>query len=376
MGSAKLTTADIIRRIEERNHDRCKVCADSELEIGGSVTVCCAICGAKRTFAVTTLLYTQKFNCLSCKEKASAQHRLETFNRLRGQYLEIAEPSGLVRSWREKTTVRCKTCGHTWALATNALLDPAKGKTYGGCPNCINRSFAKTHDEFIHELSVILPDVSALDEYVNNYTKIRVRNNRCGHEWSATPLSLLGGHDCQRCKRHNHFVELLKQRRPNTTLVSEYTDSRLYVRVKCLICGSEWDALASALLSHSTERCPSCVEKSRGERRVAEVLEQHNIEFISQHKFDNCCGVRPLPFDFYLPSYNLCIEYDGEQHFYAREFFGGGEAYQKRHRHDNIKNEYCRVNNIGLLRIPYTKFDSVEDIILNYISAEYYRATA
>lgn len=369
MSNVKLTSADIIRRIEEGNQGKCKVCTDSELTVGGKVTVCCTVCGAKRTFDVNTVLY-RKFNCTNCRAKASDQRKLEKFNRLRGQYLEIAESSGLIRPWTEKTMVRCKTCGYVWSLPANAILDPSKGQKYGGCPACINKSYAKTHDEFVCELSAVLPNVSVLDKYVNNYTKIRVRNNQCGHEWMATPLSLLGGHDCQRCKRHNHFVEILKQRRPNTVLLSEYTDSRLYVRVKCLVCGYEWEALASALLDYPSECCSNCAEKSLGERRVAETLELHNIEFIPQYKFDDCCITRPLPFDFYLPSYNLCIEYDGEQHFFAREFFGGENAYQRQLRSDAVKNEYCRSNGIKLLRIPYTKFNSIEDIILEYINSE------
>lgn len=375
MGNVKLTTTDIIRRIEEGAQGKCKVLEGAELKIGGRVTMLCTICDSKRTLDVNTVLY-NGFNCANCRAKASDRRKLERFNQLRGQYLEIMEPSGLVRSWGEKTTVRCKVCGYVWSLPTNAVLDPSKGKKYGGCPVCINKSYAKTHDEFVRELSAVLPHVSVLDEYINNYTKVRVRNNQCGHEWSATPLSLLGGHDCQRCKRQNHFIELLKQRRPNTVLLSEYTDSRLYVRVKCLVCGHEWDALASSLLGHPNEYCSNCAEKSLGEKRVAEILERHNIEFIPQYKFDDCSITRPLPFDFCLPSYNMCIEYDGEQHFFAREFFGGEKAYQKQQHRDAVKNEYCRSNGIKLLRIPYTRFNSIEEIILEYINSECYYASA
>ena len=54
----------------------------------------------------------------------------------------------------------------------------------------------------------------------------------------------------------------------------------------------------------------------------------------------------------------LClIEYDGEQHFKPIEFFGGEEAFQKQQERDQKKDEWCKENNIPLLRIPYTDYD-------------------
>jgi len=42
------------------------------------------------------------------------------------------------------------------------------------------------------------------------------------------------------------------------------------------------------------------------------ILERHNINFETQKQFDNCKYIKNLYFDFYLPNYNLCIEYDGK----------------------------------------------------------------
>ena len=62
------------------------------------------------------------------------------------------------------------------------------------------------------------------------------------------------------------------------------------------------------------------------------------------------------------------IEYDGEQHFKPIEYFGGEEAYQNRIKNDEIKNEYCKMHKINLIRIPYTLGeDAVEEIIVNII---------
>ena len=75
-----------------------------------------------------------------------------------------------------------------------------------------------------------------------------------------------------------------------------------------------------------------------------------------------------MPFDFYLPDYNICIEYDGEEHFQPVEFFGGEEKFQRRIENDEIKNNYCKNNNIKLIRIPYFDKAVIDDkYLLNKI---------
>ena len=70
-----------------------------------------------------------------------------------------------------------------------------------------------------------------------------------------------------------------------------------------------------------------------------------------------------MPFDFYLPAYNLCIEFDGEQHFKSIKHFGGEKRLSIQKIKDNIKTEYCKNNNIKLLRIPYYDFNNIEKIL-------------
>ena len=60
-----------------------------------------------------------------------------------------------------------------------------------------------------------------------------------------------------------------------------------------------------------------------------------------------------LPFDFYLPNHNICIEYDGIQHTQCSDFFGGVESFKKIIKNDTIKNRFCYDNNITLIRINH-----------------------
>ena len=96
--------------------------------------------------------------------------------------------------------------------------------------------------------------------------------------------------------------------------------------------------------------CPICIE-TKGETAIRVFLENENINFIPQKKFNECKNLYPLSFDFFLPDYNICIEFDGEQHFRVVEFWNNNlEENQLR---DGIKNKFCKENNIRLIRIRY-----------------------
>jgi len=111
--------------------------------------------------------------------------------------------------------------------------------------------------------------------------------------------------------------------------------------------------------------CPQC-NASKGERKISKYLEEQEIDYIVEKRFNDCKDVNTLPFDFYLPKQNTCIEYDGEQHFLPVEHFGGEHSLTKRKLRDNIKTEYCKINGITLIRIPYTE-TNIEEILRKHI---------
>lgn len=106
---------------------------------------------------------------------------------------------------------------------------------------------------------------------------------------------------------------------------------------------------------------------SNGECLAVEYLNKHNIKYIDQKRFDDCRDIYTLPFDFYLPEYNLIIEIMGEQHAYPVEAFGGQEKFESQIHHDKIKREYLKKNNIHCLDIWYYDFDKMENLILSKI---------
>lgn len=110
--------------------------------------------------------------------------------------------------------------------------------------------------------------------------------------------------------------------------------------------------------------CPNCNE-SRGEKAIAKYLDKNNISYYRQHKFSDCRNIFELPFDFYIPSKRMIIEFDGKQHFEPMVFFGGVENFEKLKLNDSIKNDYCEDNYINIIRIKYNQINNIEEILYN-----------
>ncbi|MFG6377338.1 MAG: hypothetical protein K1W19_03310 [Lachnospiraceae bacterium] len=139
------------------------------------------------------------------------------------------------------------------------------------------------------------------------------------------------------------------------TVIREVYD-KLYKRrmVLCLCdCGNEIICAVSDLTTGHTMSC-GCMCKSKGEKYVESLLKEFNILYETQKRFEDCKNKRKLPFDFYLPQYNTCIEYQGSQHYRPVEYWGGQEKFIVYQKNDSIKRQYCKDNNINLICLPYT----------------------
>ncbi len=132
-----------------------------------------------------------------------------------------------------------------------------------------------------------------------------------------------------------------------------YTDSNSKITIICPNHGP----FIMTFSHHISQKqgCPKC-RSSKGEIAISKFLDQNKILYVTQKTFPSLRGQKGLlKFDFYLPSYPLCIEYDGRQHFVAVDLFGGQEAFLKTQQHDKIKNQFCSEHNIKLIRISYTE---------------------
>lgn len=130
---------------------------------------------------------------------------------------------------------------------------------------------------------------------------------------------------------------------------------------KCLCTrGNEKITLGKSLRQGLVLSC-GCLH-SKGEAKIQQLLNDLNIKYERQKTFENCRGLsekQPLFFDFYLPEHNICLEYQGEQHYQPVGFFGGEEGFNILQYNDNKKEEYCNKNGIELIKIKYEQYKNL-----------------
>ena len=163
-----------------------------------------------------------------------------------------------------------------------------------------------------------------------------------------------------------HLNDLKGQKFGKLTAIEKVGNNekgQVFWKCKC-DCGNVHITLGSHLINGNTKSC-GCI-RSKGELKISQILRENDIKFEQQKTFQDCKDINLLPFDFYVINQYL-IEFDGEQHFKSIEHFGGDESFQIRQKHDIIKNNYCKKNNIPLIRIPYTHLN---DLILEDLKFE------
>ena len=124
-------------------------------------------------------------------------------------------------------------------------------------------------------------------------------------------------------------------------------------------CGNITSILSTSLKKGSTTSC-GCIN-SKGENKIRNILTILKIDFTQQKTFNDLKYKYKLRFDFFLPDYNCCIEYNGIQHYKAIEYFGGEKSLKEQKEKDNLKRQWCKENNIKLIEIPYTDYDKINE---------------
>lgn len=134
-------------------------------------------------------------------------------------------------------------------------------------------------------------------------------------------------------------------------------------------CGEKVKVSASDLRSGHQLSC-GCL-RSKGEFLIRDFFIKNNIPYEKQKTFDNLRGTGngKLSYDFYLPIYNLLIEFQGIQHYQVNERFGGETQFVKQVEHDKRKREFALKNKIDFLEINYNQIKDIEKILVDKIKS-------
>lgn len=249
-----------------------------------------------------------------------------------------------------------------------------------GCPRCCGGK--KYHIDDVKELlkNNLYFDIVQFDNYISNRQKIDVVCKKNKHSTTKSIHHLLNNNvNCNHCsKKYKQNISEwiytcnnVHNEKYDYSLV-KYENTQSKVDIICPIHG-KFNQIA---FSHKNGAgCKKC-NKSIGENIISEILTNKSIKYEEQKSFDDLKYKSNLYFDFYLPKYNLCIEFDGLQHTKNYYFFGGENALIDRIKRDEIKNKYCLENNINLLRVSYqisylTRdriFSKIEDKIIETLN--------
>lgn len=273
-----------------------------------------------------------------------------------------------------KILCKCTIDGYEWEAIPRNLL---RGR---GCPKCAGLA-KPTDEEFIDKLHEVNPNIQVLGTYKNSRTKIKCKCKIDGHEWEAKPDDLLKGHGCPQCMKitHEKFIQRFNKLNPyanDIEVLGTYIGSQTKIKCKCKKDEYEWEATPSNLLRGTG--CPKC-NTSKGEKRIAQYLDNLGIKYIyDKPYFEDLVGTggRLLRPDFIIPSLKIWIEFDGRQHFEPVDFTSKWNEQQLQEQfkivqqNDQIKNQYAKDNNWTLIRIPFTEYDNIEQILAEYIEQE------
>ena len=218
--------------------------------------------------------------------------------------------------------------------------------------------------------------LSSPSEYINVTTKLRYKCPKHGKN-SISLSHLKEGKGCKLCGEEkigesnkipeNVILERLKSK--ELVLLSEYTKIK---DVHLFSCVHHPETVFKARLSdviYNDVGCPACFE-SKGEKRIRLFLEGNKIKYEPQKKFDDLyrqCPAHKLSYDFYLPKYNLLIEYQGQFHD-GTAWQQSDESYKDQQIKDQMKKEYAENHGFSFLDIWYWDYKNIEEILVKELN--------
>lgn len=291
------------------------------------------------------------------RRKSQQQYALEVEYVTKGEWKVVGEYAGALERVRIKHTV----CGNIISRQAFKVSESTK------CERCELIERGKSFYSFVRE--VVSHEYDVLSGYVNDSTLIYMRHNRCRHIYQVRPNNFKNGNRCPNCFGVVKITEsAFLERLPNSfmeahEILGEFKGAKIPMNIRHIKCGEIFKAKPISLLQG--KRCPKCI-RSYGENRVEEVLIKLGVEYQTEWTIGGG-ELTKLRYDFYLPEYRSCIEFDGSQHFKVVDRWGGDDALKGIMVRDMVKNHYCFYKSIELLRIPSWQFNDIESIVVEFI---------
>ena len=275
----------------------------------------------------------------------------------------------LKRGSNFKVNVKCHKCGNISEKSYRDYLNCTKKDKNYYCNNCKFTKINKTIKEIYG-----VDNISKLDKIKEKKVETLIKN------FGVDSIFKIDDNFNKIKNSDKNYKKMIETYKNKHTIIffkeSKKIHNNFYLYNKCIYNGSKNNVIITCPIHGyflqtpnchlNGQGCPVC-RSSKGEKQIEKFLLINKIQFQRQKKFNDCKNLKELPFDFYLTEKNICIEYDGEQHYKEIKNWGGLENLNKIKLHDKIKTQYCKRNNIKLIRIPYFKFKEIDSILQKII---------
>jgi hypothetical protein len=276
------------------------------------------------------------------------------------------------RNTREE--YKCDCCGATFLVPRRKIEDRINGKRkHILCSSECAKNIQKPNISDVISAFENRGYILTSDTYISAKQKLTyICPKHMEHgEQSITYNNLIAGFGCKYCgaertagSRRLSFDEVKNIFLEHDMLLckQEYVNASTPLAYICKnhpSKGIQYKTLSNAY----KQGCPYC-SQSRGERYILQYLIQHEIVFVAQKKFDSLIGVggKQLSYDYYIPSKNTLIEYQGEYHDGTARIQDNDELI-KQQEHDKRKRDYANANHIKLLEIWYYDYNNIDNIL-------------
>jgi len=280
--------------------------------------------------------------CSKCSNKTELKYTKEYINSIKTRYDYIFDKNEYESF--DKIKIVCKTHGlFSQRIHNHFILGQ-------NCPSC---SRIRLNKDLVNFLSKI--DINIIK--YNGYRSKSEFSCKEGHIIKST-VDNIKRHGCSVCRRESNLkIERLKFIQKSIMVWGELLDidySTLYYRGKRfkMILKTDIGDIEQLPDYHLMGFLP---KKSTSEIIIKKILEKNQINYIREKTFNGCVNKKKLRFDFYLPDIKVCIEYNGIQHYESVDKFGGLDGLKYTQVNDDIKRNFCKVNNIELITIKYNE---------------------
>lgn len=368
-GTDRLTTEEFIRRarlVHGDKYDYSKV-----VYVNGRTEVC-IICPIHGEFWQKPQNHLHGRGCHECasidrrnSKRKTTSYFIEKARLVHGDKFDYSK--SIYKGWKHKICIICPDHGEFWQDAGSHLCGI-------GCPKCAGHGLMN-REEFIRIATIVHNgryDYTNVN-WVDTKTKICIVCPKHGDFWQW-PYDHLKGCGCRLCaieqtseKNKMTLEDFIQRANIIHNKKFDYSKSvyKSYDVKLTIICPIHGEFEQTPHMHLMGQGCPYCKE-SHGERDIAKWLDRHNLEYNRQYNIipqQVLFGRNRFRVDFYLPTYNTIIEFNGSQHYERATNWQTEDEFAEQQDRDRRLREYCKRHKIRLIEIPYTEIDNIDKIL-------------